>query len=126
MGREDWEYISLDDDAQLEIVRADPVGFIRNLPVKRIALDEVQRLPQLFVSIKQSVDEKRTSGRFLMTGSANALLSPKLSDSLAGRIEVVRLKSLSECEIKNEKPAFLKKLLNKNTFRTRNFAYGTI
>ena len=121
MDREDWEYISLDDDAQLEIVRADPVGFIRNLPLKRIALDEVQRLPQLFVSIKQSVDEKRTPGRFLMTGSANALLLPKLSDSLAGRIEVIRLKSLSECEIKNEKPAFLKKLLNQEYLSSQEF-----
>ncbi|WP_272992180.1 AAA family ATPase, partial [Spongiibacter tropicus] len=48
-----------------------------NLPPKRIALDEVQRLPELFVSIKQAVDEQRTAGRFLLTGSANALLLPR-------------------------------------------------
>lgn len=60
---EDWEYITLDDQAQLEIAKADPVGFIRHLPDKRIALDEVQRLPELFVSIKQSVDENRKPGQ---------------------------------------------------------------
>ena len=58
MNSESWEYISLDDDAQLKIARADPIGFIRNLPAKKIALDEVQRLPELFVSIKQVVDEE--------------------------------------------------------------------
>ena len=65
MNSESWEYISLDDDAQLKIARADPIGFIRNLPAKKIALDEVQRLPELFVSIKQVVDEKRTPDAFL-------------------------------------------------------------
>ncbi|WP_232220702.1 AAA family ATPase [Legionella tunisiensis] len=84
---EKWEYISLDDAAQLNIAKSDPVGFIRNIPKeKSIVLDEVQRLPEIFVSIKQAVDENRTPGRFLLTGSANALLLPTLSDSLAGRI----------------------------------------
>ena len=49
-----WEYITLDDRAQLETARADPVGFVRNLHPRRIALDEVQRVPELFVSIKQA------------------------------------------------------------------------
>ena len=63
-------------------------------PGTRVALDEVQRLPELFVSIKQAVDEHRAPGRFLLTGSANALLLPGLSDSLAGRMESVRVISL--------------------------------
>lgn len=109
---EEWEYITLDDQAQFEIAKADPVGFIRNLPPKRIVLDEVQRLPELFVSIKQSVDEDRQPGRFLLTGSANALLLPRLSDSLAGRMESVRLAALSECEIQDRYPTFLTKMLS--------------
>ncbi|HHJ20772.1 MAG TPA: ATP-binding protein [Gammaproteobacteria bacterium] len=109
---ETWEYITLDDQAQFEIAKADPVGFIRNLPPKQIALDEIQRLPELFVSIKQSVDENRQPGRFLLTGSANALLLPQLSDSLAGRIESVRLTPLSECEIRNRPPTFLTRVLS--------------
>ncbi len=116
----EWEYITLDDQAQLEIAKADPVGFIRHLPDKRIALDEVQRLPELFVSIKQSVDENRKPGRFLLTGSANALLLPKLSDSLAGRIESIRLPTISECEINNTEPTFLSKLLAQEELSTRD------
>ena len=54
-----WEYITLDDQAQLAIAAADPVGFIRNLPEKPIIIDEVQRLPQILLSIKQVVDEHR-------------------------------------------------------------------
>lgn len=112
MGPAAWTYITLDDQAQFEIAQADPVGFVRNLPDTRIALDEVQRLPELFVSIKQAVDEQRTPGRFLLTGSANALLLPRLSDSLAGRMESVRLMTLSECEISGQQPSFLSTLLS--------------
>jgi hypothetical protein len=116
---EEWEYITLDDQAQFEIAKADPVGFIRNLPPKQITLDEVQRLPELFVSIKQAVDEHRAPGRFLLTGSANALLLPHLSDSLTGRMESVRLTTLSECEILGHQPTFLSKLLSKEAPSTR-------
>ncbi len=112
--KENWEYITFDDQAQLGIAQADPVGFIRNLPAKRIAIDEVQRIPEIFVSIKQAVDENREPGRFLLTGSANALLLPKLSDSLAGRMESVRLAPLSECEIQNKVPTFLNKVLTQD------------
>lgn len=120
MGSENWTYITLDDQAQFEIAQADPVGFIRNLPSTRIALDEVQRLPELFVSIKQAVDEQRSPGRFLLTGSANALLLPRLSDSLAGRMESVRLMTLSECEIQGRQPSFLTKLLHQEAPSTQD------
>ncbi len=107
-----WEYITFDDLAQAEVARADPVGFIRNLPAKRIALDEVQRVPDTLVAIKRAVDENRSPGRFLLTGSANALLLPRVSDALVGRMEAVRLTTLSECEIIGRRPAFLETLLN--------------
>ena len=109
---ETWQYITFDDLAQAEVARADPVGFIRNLPPRRIALDEVQRVPDTLVAIKQSVDENRTPGRFLLTGSANALLLPRVSNALVGRMEAVHLATLSECEIAGGKPTFLDALLN--------------
>ena len=90
MGVEQWTYITFDDQAQFNIAQTDPVSFIPNLPPTRVALDEVQRLPELFVSIKQNVDGSRAPGRFLLTGSANALLLPPilmdicfLSDSIS-------------------------------------------
>lgn len=107
-----WVYITFDDVTQLHLAQSDPIGFIRNLPEgKSIVLDEVQRLPELFVSIKQAVDENRKPGRFLLTGSANALLLPKLSDSLAGRMETVALMTLSEYEFLNRTPSFLNLVL---------------
>ncbi len=106
-----WEYITLDDQAQLAIAAADPVGFIKNLPEKPIAIDEIQRLPQMLLSIKQVVDENRMPGRFLLTGSANALVFPQVADSLAGRVEAIHLNTLSECEIRGVSPSFLSMLL---------------
>ena len=114
-----WTYITLDDQAQFAIASADPVGFVRGLPGTRIALDEVQRLPALFPAIKQAVDEQRTPGRFLLTGSANALLLPMLSDSLLGRMEAVPLMALSECELQGSQPSFLAKLLRQEAPRTQ-------
>ena len=106
-----WEYITFDDLAQAEVARADPVGFIRNLPPKRIALDEVQRVPETLLAIKQAVDENRSPGRFLLTGSANAFLRPQVSGALVGRMEAVRLATLSECEIVGRESTFLAELL---------------
>ena len=70
--------------------------------------------------IKQAVDELRTPGRFLLTGSANALLLPRLSDSLAGRMESIRLMTLSECEIQGRQAGFLTKLLDQNVPTTQD------
>src|SRR2546423_133564 len=86
----DAEYFTMDDAATLAAAHSDPVGFIGGLP-KRVILDEVQRAPELFRAIKRSVDQNREAGRFLLTGSAQALLLPKLSESLAGRMEVLTL-----------------------------------
>ncbi|WP_343425691.1 AAA family ATPase [Candidatus Amarolinea dominans] len=81
-----YTYITFDDDVQLAAARFDPIGFVADLPEK-VILDEVQRVPELFLALKAAVDRQRTAGRFILTGSANVLLVPKLADSLAGRID---------------------------------------
>jgi uncharacterized protein len=100
------EFLTLDDDTVLASARSDPAGLIRGLD--KLALDEVQRAPDLLRSIKRSVDEDRRPGRFLLTGSANLLAIPTVSESLAGRMEIVSLLPLSQAEIRGHKPAFLK------------------
>jgi predicted AAA+ superfamily ATPase len=92
---ESWTYITLDDVNQLQFAKNDPVGFIRNITAKHVVIDEVQRVPELILSIKQSIDENRLSGRFLLTGSADALTLPRVADSLAGRLEIVSLLPLA-------------------------------
>jgi predicted AAA+ superfamily ATPase len=88
-----YEYITFDDDVQLAAAQADPVGFVAGLP-DRTVLDEVQRAPGLFLALKTAVDRGRRPGRFILTGSANVLLVPKLADSLAGRMEIHRFGSI--------------------------------
>lgn len=112
----DSEFINLDDQSQLQLIQQDPIGFIKLFADKRIVVDEVQRLPELLLAIKMSVDDNRKPGRFLITGSANALLLPQVADSLAGRIEAVLLSPLSECEIRGVEPSFLQKLITGQNF----------
>lgn len=93
-----YVYRSFDDDVLREAARADPVGFVSDLP-ERVILDEVQRVPELFTSIKLEVDRNRTPGRFVLTGSTNLLMLPQLSESLAGRLRIVRLHPLAQREL---------------------------
>jgi uncharacterized protein len=102
----DRRYLTLDDPATFLAVQADPAGFVLDLEGP-VTIDEVQRVPELFLAIKQSVDRDRRAGRFLLTGSANALFVPTIADSLAGRMEMVRLHPLSEVEIAHILPTFL-------------------
>lgn len=101
-----YAYFSFDDDVALAAARADPMGFVADLPGRAI-LDEVQRAPELFTALKAAVDRERTPGRFLLTGSANVLLVPKLADSLAGRMAILRLFPLAQCELAGRAPRFL-------------------
>jgi predicted AAA+ superfamily ATPase len=106
-GRErDRAYFSFDDAVTLAAAVADPVGFIADLP-ERVILDEVQRAPGIFSTLKSAVDRRRVAGRFLLTGSANVLLLPALADSLAGRMGILRLHPLAQCELAERLPHFL-------------------
>ena len=90
-------YLTLDDELTLLSAREDPVGMIRS--IDRAVIDEIQRVPQLLLAIKKSVDQDRRPGRFLLTGSANLMALPTVADSLAGRMETLSLLPLSQSEI---------------------------
>jgi uncharacterized protein len=102
-------YVTLDDDTVLESVRNDPSGFVRGLDMAIV--DEVQRAPDLLRAIKKSVDADRRPGRFLLTGSANVLTLPQISESLAGRMEIITLLPLSRSEVLGKPPTFLENAL---------------
>jgi len=101
-----YAYKSFDDEVTLAAARSDPIGFVADLPAKCI-LDEVQRAPGIFSSLKMAVDANRAPGRFLLTGSANVLRVPALSDSLAGRLGIQRLYPLAQSELAGHPPHFL-------------------
>lgn len=106
-----YQYISFDDEAAVAAANGDPIGFVRRLPGKAI-LDEVQRVPRIFAALKSAIDERRTAGRFILTGSANVLFVPGLSDSLAGRMGILRLHPLSQAELENRRSNFIDALFH--------------
>lgn len=114
MAGEDYAYFSFDDENILATAKRDPVGFVDRLP-QHVVLDEVQRTPELFVTLKRAIDQNRKPGRFLLTGSANLMLLPQLSDSLAGRIEVLQLYPLAQCELAGRQATFLQKMFGTET-----------
>lgn len=91
-------YLTLDDSAVLSAASRDPGGFIAGLDGP-VVIDEVQRVPELFLAIKSSVDRDRRPGRFLLTGSAGVDVLPALADALVGRVEILTLWPLAEAEI---------------------------
>ena len=101
----EYAYFSLDDEVVRAGAETDPLGFVAELP-DRVIIDEVQRAPALFAALKLEVDRRRLPGRFLLTGSSNVLQTPALSDSLAGRMETVRLHPLAQCELQEGPDAF--------------------
>jgi predicted AAA+ superfamily ATPase len=100
-------YLTLDDATTLAAARSDPTGLVRGL--ETAIIDEVQRAPDLLLAIKDAVDRDTRPGRFLLTGSANLMTLPRIADSLAGRMETIRLLPLSQAEtLRGDEPGFLR------------------
>ena len=103
-------FVSLDEPGYLRTATEDPAGLVAGLP-DAVTVDEVQRAPALLPAIKHAVDRDRRPGRFLLTGSANLLLVPAVTESLAGRLEIVQLHPLTESEKERRPGRFLNDLL---------------
>ena len=106
----DRAFFSLDENNYYQTAALDPSGFVAALPAA-VTVDEVQRVPALLPAIKRAVDRSRRPGRFLLTGSANLLLLPTVTESLAGRMEIVQLQPLTEAEKERKNGRFLIALL---------------
>ena len=106
-------YLTFDDATVFSAARNDPTGFLANLEGP-VVLDEVQRVPGLFLAIKAEVDRHRQPGRFLLTGSANVLLLPSLSESLVGRMEILTLWPFSQGEKEGLPEGFINGLFKEN------------
>ena len=105
-------FLSLDDPTLLIAAQQDPIGFIKDRD--RVVIDEVQRVPELILAIKLSVDSDRRPGRFLLTGSTDLRILPIVADSLAGRIEAIQLYPLCQAEIFSGQGNFLDSLFDGN------------
>jgi predicted AAA+ superfamily ATPase len=95
----------LDNPATRAAANEDPVRFVRNDAL--MLIDEVQRVPDLWLAIKDLVDREPRAGRFLVTGSARLLSLRSLPDTLPGRSETVELWPLSQGEIDQTSDGFV-------------------
>jgi predicted AAA+ superfamily ATPase len=113
------EYVTFDEATMLGAAEANPELFLRAFD-KALILDEVQLAPGLFRVLKILVDESRfanassANGRYLLTGSANVLALPRISDALVGRMSLLTLYPLSAVEVTSAKGTFLSQLLHNN------------
>ena len=90
------KYLTLDDTMNVLLAEQDAESFLgQDLP---ITIDEVQKVPRLFPAMKKIVDNKRTPGQFLITGSANITMLPKISETLAGRIVFIEMHPITIME----------------------------
>lgn len=123
LAQRDWpaEYVTFDEATMLGAAEANPESFLRAYH-HRLILDEVQMVPGLFRTLKLLSDEARSAdkdsanGRYLLTGSANIMALPKLSDALVGRMRVLTLLPLSALEITKGSGEFLPTLMT-NSFK---------
>lgn len=91
-------YYNLEFLSDLEKIKADPVSFIENIK-GGVIIDEVQKFPEILSYIQVSIDREFLPAKFVITGSQNLLLSNKVSQSLAGRVGILKLLPLSISEL---------------------------
>jgi predicted AAA+ superfamily ATPase len=102
----DRPIITFDDQPTRAAASADPAGWLAGLgPI--VAIDEIQRVPDVLLEIKKRVDRDHLPGQFIVTGSANVLEMRKVKDSLAGRAEYLRLHPFSQGELAGRRESFI-------------------
>ncbi len=95
-------FITLDDAAILAAMEADPEGQLTSLAAEHnapVIIDEAQRSPKLALAIKKIVDQNRRKGQFVLTGSSNVFTTAEVADSLAGRMQTLKLWPLTTSEV---------------------------
>jgi predicted AAA+ superfamily ATPase len=106
-------YRTLDDQTSLKAAFDDPASFVTHNS-KTLIIDEIQKCPLLITAIKIVVDTDTRPGRFLLTGSSDVIANPAVSESLAGRIKNLRLRTVANAEINGNAPNFLKMIFSGN------------
>jgi predicted AAA+ superfamily ATPase len=104
LSREGRGYVTLDDPLVLSLAKDDPALFMQRFPPP-VLIDEIQYAPELLPYIKMAADQADQPGRVWLTGSQQFHLMAGVSESLAGRVAVLRLLGLSRAELLGEGPA---------------------
>ncbi len=107
------EYLTLDDSDYLQLAKTDPVFFLNRVAAGCLVIDEIQKAPELISRIKMKVDADNRPAQYVMTGSADYRRLPQATDSLAGRTAFIRLRGMTEAEMRGKPPVFLKKMFER-------------
>ena len=102
-------YVTLDREEIRSQAQRQPTLFIRNLESSKyrtVCIDEVQKAPVLFDTLKAEVDECKRPGRFALSGSTEFSKKIGIQDALTGRIALLRIYPLNQSEIENRKPSY--------------------
>jgi uncharacterized protein len=108
-------YVTFDSTMQMAAAASSPTTYLRERK-SALIIDEVQLVPEVFRALKTVVDELRqeqkgsVKGRFLLTGSANIMALPKLSNPLVGRMGVLTLYPISSAEAVQGNGNFIERL----------------
>lgn len=111
-------YRTLDDPAVAAAAQADPTAFVQAAGDFAV-IDEAQLAPGLFPAIKRVVDGDARPGRFLLTGSANVFMLPRIAESLAGRMQVLTLHPLAQSEIVDSRHNLVDALFDRSPWTAR-------
>ena len=95
----DYSYVSLETPDIREFAINDPRNFILTYSNK-VIIDEAQRVPNLFSYLQTHVDEINKPGMYILSGSQNFLLMQQITQSLAGRVAILKLLPFSRTELK--------------------------
>lgn len=107
------QYVTFDDLSLRAAAIADPKGFLAGFEGP-VVFDEIQHAPDLIPAIKMSVDRDRKPGRFILTGSADVLAIPRVSESLAGRMALFPLYPFSQGELHGKRESFIDAAFSKD------------
>ena len=108
----DYQYYTFDDEDTYNTASNDPSGFITFISKDKVAIDEVQMIPDIIPVLKMSVDDKNEKGMYLLTGSSDMFKNSKIKESLAGRMVSFNLFPLSYAEINNRDINIIDKLFS--------------
>ncbi len=98
LSKENRKYVTLDHASMRELAKEDPATFIQKFSPP-VLIDEIQYAPELLEHIKIYVDKHKGKGDFWLTGSQTFHMMKNVSESLAGRVKVIQMNSLSQAEI---------------------------
>ena len=94
----DIQYVTLDHPRIRALAKTDPELFLQQYSAP-VIIDEIQYAPELLPYIKIKVDEKRRNGQYYLTGSQMFTMMNNVSESLAGRVGILSMYSMSRSEI---------------------------